>query len=232
MNPLSSVESSFVSVAIAAICLGYGAKTIQLEEISENVDNLIMPLYRNLVILYLALRIYDKLKATIEKRISAKAVPPHDDEAMRLAKNAEQPVDLTGTFKLIKNENFGPFLAAQGVPWALRGAANAARPTHKITHQGNMITIAIKGPLKSSSTYTIGGEPVPARIRGRRFEDSVSYIESGVCTTKRACDDGYVVKVDRVLSPDKNEIRMKSSVVFDDESKEKIESFQLFQRVE
>ena len=208
-------------------------KSVDLEDLSQNVDSFLIPAYTNLVILYLALRVYDKIKdAIMRKRKSAESSQSQDDEVMRLARNAEQPVDLSGTFKLIENENFGNFLAAQGVPWALRGAANAARPIHVITHQGNLITIQIKGPIQSSTTYTIGGDPIPARIRGRRFEDSVSYIESGICTTKRACDDGYTVTVERVLSPDKNEIRMKSTVLFDDKSKETVESFQLFQRIE
>ncbi|KAL3938735.1 MAG: hypothetical protein SGBAC_006408 [Bacillariaceae sp.] len=224
-------DISSISIAAAAFCVGFGARTVEVEE-NVMLDDLVLPLYTKLVILYLAFRIYGEVRALIQKRASTEAGTPQDEEALRLAKNAEQPVDLTGTFKLIKNENFGPFLAAQGVPWALRGAANAARPTHKISHQGNLITISIQGPIQSSSTYTIGGEPVPAKIRGRRFEDSVAYIESGVCTTKRACDDGYTVKVERVLSSDKQEIRMKSTVAFDDECKETIVSFQLFQRTE
>lgn len=39
----------------------------------------------------------------------------------------EQPFDVTGSFKLISNEGFEAFLAVQGVPWALRRAANHGR---------------------------------------------------------------------------------------------------------
>ena len=235
MSTTSNNDLSHVSVAVAAFCLGYGAKSsVDLKDhLSQNFDSILIPVYTNLVLLYLALRAYGKFKAILKAKSSSDK-PQQDDEAMRLARTATQPVDLTGKFKLIRNENFGAFLAAQGVPWALRGAANAARPTHIITHQGNLITIAIQGPIQSATTYTIGGDPIPATIRGRRFEDSVSYLKNnnGICTTKRACDDGYTVTVKRVLSDDKKEIRMTSIVDFDDESKETIESFQIFQRVD
>jgi hypothetical protein len=44
------------------------------------------------------------------------------------------PVNMTGVYKLIANHNFEEFLAAQNIPWALRRAANQARPIHRITH--------------------------------------------------------------------------------------------------
>jgi hypothetical protein len=49
---------------------------------------------------------------------------------------------------------------------------------------------------------------------------------------KRACDDGYTVKVQRALSKDRNEIQMTSTVTFDDKLKQEIECRQLFQRRE
>ena len=43
----------------------------------------------------------------------------------------QQPVDLTGVWKLQSNDNFEGFLEAQGVPWALRSAANRVWSWHK-----------------------------------------------------------------------------------------------------
>ena len=88
-----------------------------------------------------------------------------------------KPIDLTGQYKLVENINFEDFLAAQGVPWALRRAANSARPIHKITHHSSkFITIQICGIIESSTTYEIGGPPVLGEVRGRNFSDQVQYM--------------------------------------------------------
>eukprot|EP00978_Attheya_sp_CCMP212_P018669 scaffold51550_cov55-Attheya_sp.AAC.1 len=50
---------------------------------------------------------------------------------------AIQVKNMSGRFLLVKNEGFEEFLAAQGVPWALRKAANKACPLHHLTHVGN-----------------------------------------------------------------------------------------------
>lgn len=86
--------------------------------------------------------------------------------------------------------------------------------------------------IYSQTTYTINGPPVEGLIRGRLFADKVTYIDSGICTTKRACDDGYTVKVNRILSDNKKEIQMTSSVTYDDTSKPTVECRQRFQRTE
>jgi hypothetical protein len=114
----------------------------------------------------------------------------------------------------------------------LLSAANRARPTHRITHKGNSVTIKIEGIIESQTTYQIHGPPVQGLVRGRLFEDSVVYIENGIQTTKRAVDDGYTIRVCRRLSEDKQQILMDSTVIFDDESKDEIPSNQIFQRTE
>jgi hypothetical protein len=87
---------------------------------------------------------------------------------------AQQPIDMSGSYKLIENHNFDAFLGAQGLPWMLVRAADKARPIHTITHIGKFITIKIEGIIESSSTYEINGEPLEGVIRGRLFADSVT----------------------------------------------------------
>eukprot|EP00980_Cylindrotheca_fusiformis_P006062 scaffold1305_cov112-Cylindrotheca_fusiformis.AAC.4 len=219
---------------LCALFIGYelGSTNNNLwEDVKRLMDGVILPLYTTLTILYLTFRVY--LSSSFSSQQSTSTVGTKlDEETLRLAKLAKQPIDLSGAFKLMENVNFEAFLAAQGVPWALRGTANKIRPTHRITHEGNVITIKIEGIMESETTYTIDGPPVQGRIRGRLFEDRITYIDSGICTTKRACDDGYTVQVNRRLSPDKQEIRMESSVTFDDSSKPSVQCQQLFRRVE
>ena len=88
----------------------------------------------------------------------------------------KQPIDLSGVYELRENHNFEEFLEAQGIPWMLRRAANQARPTHRITHIGQYITIKIEGLIESSSTYTINGPPIEGLIRGRLFADKITYL--------------------------------------------------------
>ncbi len=88
----------------------------------------------------------------------------------------QQPIDMSGAYQLVSNDNFDEFLIAQGVPWVLARAADNARPIHRITHVGRRITIKIEGIIESSSTYTIDGPPVETLVRGRLFADQVTYL--------------------------------------------------------
>jgi hypothetical protein len=88
--------------------------------------------------------------------------------------STQQPIDMSGSYKLVENHNFEAFLGAQGLPWMICRAADRARPVHTITHIGKFITIKIEGIIESSSTYEINGEPLEGLIRGRLFADSVT----------------------------------------------------------
>ncbi|KAL7562836.1 hypothetical protein ACA910_002455 [Epithemia clementina (nom. ined.)] len=163
-------------------------------------------------------------------------------EAIKVPQSQEQaqtqPFDLSGAYKLIRNENFDGFLAVQGVPWALRQAANQARPIHRITHIGNQLTIKIEGIIESQTTYTIGGPPVETNVRGRIFRDVVQYWSSGetacpvrgIVVSKTALTENYDVTVQRVLSEDGQEIHMTSRAVFRD-GREPVQCKQRFQRI-
>ena len=149
-----------------------------------------------------------------------------------------QPINMSGSYQLVKNVNFEAFLATQGVPWALRGAANRARPKHIITHVGNSITIQICGIIESSTTYEINGPPNRCNVRGRVFEDTVTYLNdgTGIQTLKHAIYDHYKISVVRQLSPDKSKLTLTSTATFDENyvdgpNKEPIQSIQFFERI-
>jgi hypothetical protein len=235
---ISSPDSSTTTIALSLVAFGYWLGSTTLEDTERLVGSILVPLYTCLVLVYITLRVYHvaienrlvlKKKAEVITRSAPVVVL---DDSITLGGAEEQPIDLSGAFKLKENHNYEAFLATQGVPWALRGAANRARPTHRITHKGNSITIKIEGIIESQTTYQIHGPPVRGLVRGRLFEDAVIYIENGIQTTKRAVDDGYNIHVCRRLSKDKQQIVMDSTVTFDDGSKDEIASKQIFQRME
>ena len=217
------------------LLLGYLAGSLSLDDWRRLVNEILIPLYCFGVAWYILLRFYyvvvePRLVASVKNQL-APQVPSINEAKAALA---PQPVDMTGTFKLVENDHFEALLAAQGVPWALRSAANRARPTHRIMHKGNLLTIKIEGIIESQSTYEINGNPTESAVRGRVFRDHVTYLEdnSGIQTLKRAVNDGYTVKVCRRLTPDQSKLTMTSAVTFDDESKEAVECTQIFERLE
>jgi hypothetical protein len=216
--------------------VGYIAGSVTLDDWQRIFNETLIPLYACGVLTYIVLRVYH---VVIEPRIVGVPVPKSLPPALSIdstsrALLAPQPIDMTGTFKLLENNNFEELLAAQGVPWALRSAANRARPTHKITHRGNILTIKIEGIIETETTYEIGGSPTDSSVRGRQFKDSVTYLEdkTGIQTMKRAINDGYSVRVCRRLAPDRSRLTMTSTLTFDDKSRETVECIQIFHRIE
>jgi hypothetical protein len=153
--------------------------------------------------------------------------------------------NLTGTYKMISNDNMDAFLTVQGVPWALRRAAAGVMPNHHITHNngpnGHLLTIRIHAAnlLETTTSYTIHGPTVETMVRGRLFRDKVTYhIDpttrkvNGIQTKKTAVTEGYVVTVLRILSDDRNTIYMTSAATFpNDPTKPDVVSKQVFQRM-
>ena len=232
-----------------------------------NAESILVGLYTAAVVLYLAwisisqrlLLVRSKqrrkllLRAQQQQQQQAGGVPTAkvDEQAVAVVvvtDEQQQPVNLTGAYKLVSNQGFEEFLAVQGVPWALRRAANQARPTHRITHKGNQLTIKIEGIIESQTTYVIGGPPVETNVRGRIFEDSVEYLKSsspspdddddddnnnkrGILVSKRALTEDYDVTVQRELSEDGRRIFMTSTAYFRD-GRESVQSVQIFERCE
>lgn len=215
------------------LMIGFSAGSISLDHWRRIVHEILIPLYCCGIVGYITLRIYH---VVVEPRVLPAPGPKMKESDVEESKitSAPQPIDLTGTFKLVENHNFEELLAAQGVPWALRSAANRARPTHKITHKGNFLNIKIEGIIETQTTYQIGGPPTENSVRGRLFRDCVTYLEdrNGIQTTKKAVNDGYTIRVCRRLTPDRSGLTMTSTVTFDDEDKETVECKQVFERVE
>ena len=140
---------------------------------------------------------------------------------------------MSGSYKLISNDNFEGFLELQGVPWELRRAANQARPIHKITHIGKTVTIQIKGIIESQTTYQIDGPAVETSIRGRVFMDQMKYLDSGdgIIVSKTALEEDYDVTVERRLSANRKTITMTSRALFKD-GREPVQAVQIFERIE
>jgi hypothetical protein len=234
----TSFAPGWLLVLLGGIAIGQSSRSMEsleafLLSFQSIVNTLLVPLYTLCVVLYLArlvlteFRGLAKLSAT-PTRLSVPPAPPivtpRDDDGV---------VNLTGSYKLVSNDNFEGFLETQGVPWALRRAANQARPMHKITHVGKSVTIQIRGIIESETTYLVDGPPVQTKIRSRTFEDRMRYLESGdgIEVTKTALTENYIVTVTRRLSEDRQRITMTSRAVFSD-GRDPVQAVQIFHRVE
>lgn len=219
--------------------VGHGDVTVLLNSLERTVESLVIPAYTVLVIVYLtavAFRkelesswLFDRQRPDRSSSSAQSAVSVVPFEALE----EEQPFDLSGAYKLISNDNFEGFLEVQGVPWALRTAANKARPVHRITHRGHTLTIKIEGIIESQTTFTINGPPSETNVRGRIFEDTVTYLEKdvGIVVKKRALTEEYDVTVQRILSQDRKFIEMTSTATFRD-NREPVKCVQMFERIE
>jgi len=160
------------------------------------------------------------------------AAPPTDDTDDTLINIKPARIPDTAAYKLQSNDGFEEFLAVQGVPWALRRAANAARPTHRITiHDNTQLTIRIEGIIESQTQYVINGPAVETDVRGRIFQDVVRYHETGLLVSKRALSEDYDVTVHRAWSEDGQNVTMTSTATYRND-KPPVQCVQQFARVE
>lgn len=86
-------------------------------------------------------------------------------------------INLTGTYKLVHNQNFDGFLKVLQIPALFRKAANATRPIHTYTHKGDKFRVQIDGIVKGDSKFVIDGPPTESTLRVIKFLDHVSYLE-------------------------------------------------------
>ena len=240
MNAADSKPFHPAVLVVAGMMMGSSNGVLHyLQWLQANAESLLVTSYTVAVLLYLSyLAVSDRLASKKQEKapppltVTAPTTPAVTEQVPPLTE--EQPFDLSGAYKLISNDGFEEFLAVQGVPWALRRAANQARPVHRITHRACQLTIKIEGIIESQTTYVIGGPPVETNVRGRIFEDSVAYLkdnQKGICVSKRAITEDYDVTVQRILSQDKQHITMTSSAYFRDD-RESVQSVQIFQRIE
>lgn len=241
---------SWIFVIVGVLVGQTSVANVVLGAVQDTVQRYLVPSYTTLVLLYLAYAAFriplepflNSLRGLVwgKKPPKVDRVPDEVRAALPLApppslgEEEPQPFDLSGAYKLRSNDNFEGFLAVQGVPWALRRAANQARPLHRITHRGSLLRIKIEGIIESQTTYTINGPPVETNVRGRIFEDVVTYLEdgsTGFVVRKKALSENYDVAVQRVLSDDKKQITMTSTATFHD-GKDPVQCIQIFERIE
>jgi hypothetical protein len=218
-----------VGIAVGQSHRSMDALQSVLSSFQTFVDVFLVPFYALCILLYLA------RLALIDLRGPKKQIPPPHVVTVPVTLptvREDGVVDMNGSFKLVSNDNFEGLLEVQGVPWALRRAANQARPIHKITHVGKTVTIQIKGIIESETTYEVDGPPVQTKIRSRVFEDRMKYLESGdgVIVTKSAITEDYDVTVIRRLTEDRQGIIMTCRAIFRD-GRDSVQSVQVFKRI-
>ena len=204
-------------VLVVAVGIGYvlGASTIgkrtwnTLLVLEEWIRDVVVPCYTLSALLYLLIQNFEESISSVlsrlqtsEKESGATTESAEEEEE----DEGEKPIDMNGTYKVVENDNFAEFLKAQGVPGFLCNAASKARPTHEFTHKSiKKLTIRIRGIIESETSYEINGPYTETTIRGRLFQDSLSYLYDdssekvccGVQTRKVAMGQGYVVLVQR-----------------------------------
>jgi hypothetical protein len=205
-----------------------------LSSFQSVVNLLLVPVYTFCVLLYLVRLVLVEFSIGKTSSVRPSTLAPPAAVVVPTVTEADDGVfNLSGSYKLISNDNFEGFLETQGVPWALRRAANQARPLHKITHVGKTITIQIKGIIESETTYEVDGPPIQTKIRSRVFEDRMKFLETGdgIEVTKTALEENYTVTVTRRLSKDRQTITLTSRAIFNDD-RDPVQSVQVFRRVE
>jgi hypothetical protein len=213
--------------------LNDGIETLLLS-FQSIVNLLLVPVYTFCVLLYLIRLVQVELSARKTSSVIPSSIaPPVAVGLPPVVEDEGGVVNLSGSYKLVSNDNFEGFLETQGVPWALRRAANQARPLHKITHVGKSVTIQIKGIIESETTYLVDGPPIQTKIQSRVFEDRMKYLETGdgIEVTKTALVENYTVVVTRQLSKDRQTITLTSRAIFND-GRDPVKSVQIFRRVE
>jgi hypothetical protein len=173
--------SLFLVVALALNDLGTVASILDTVLV-DWIPKTSIPLYTVAVILYLSLRyLHDGAAQQKNKAIATTSFSTAPSQLATTAPRKEAelppPIDLSGCYNLTENHNFEALLQAQGVPWFLVSAANKARPTHRISHNGCNIKIKIEGIIESETMYIVGGPPVETILRGRLFRDQVTYMK-------------------------------------------------------
>ena len=166
-------------------------------------------------------------------------VPPSPSKAKEYSSSEptakEGGVNLSGSYKLLKNIDYQPFLAVQGVGWALRKAADSAALKHHLTHDPKKGTFHIKveGLISSQMGYQIDGDPVETIIKDKVFSDTVSNLpgNTGVRIKKINAKEKYHIIAERTLGSDGNTITMEQKVVFDD-GRPGAKATQIFTRIE
>jgi hypothetical protein len=99
-----------------------------------------------------------------------------NNELQKQKQKHKQPIDMTGNYQLILNENFEAFLGTQGVPRMFQSIASKSRPIHRIIHIGSNLSIKIEGIVDTYTEYSIDGPSIITKIRGKPFTDSVTYL--------------------------------------------------------
>jgi len=147
-------------------------------------------------------------------------------------KGSDEPITLTGSYRLIKNDGFKDFLAAQGVNYILRAAADKAITTHHVTHRGTTLRIRVSGIITGDTTYIIGGDYMETKIQDKIFHDSATWLPNkseGVRITKVSQSEKYNLLVTRRLSADKQLLYITSEAVYQDGKR--VQAVQTYQRI-
>ncbi|XP_020035761.2 LOW QUALITY PROTEIN: retinol-binding protein 1 [Castor canadensis] len=112
---------------------------------------------------------------------SAAAVPAHPRDSVPACPQSlpDMPVDFTGYWKMLTNENFEEYLRALDVNVALRKIANLLKPDKEIVQEGDHMIIRT---LSTFRNYIMDFEV------GKEFEEDLTGIDDRKCMTTVSWD--------------------------------------------
>ena len=116
LPPKSSSELPIQPWVLLAVGYLLGQSSVaNLEQFYAIVDTCLVPLYTALVVLYLGGLLFRKAPSKRSTKAANRSLAAADSAAVgQRAREGDQPINMTGAYKLVQIENFEAFLEVQG----------------------------------------------------------------------------------------------------------------------
>lgn len=146
----------------------------------------------------------------------------------------EEDGSFQGVYKLEQHEQWDKFLSILGVSWAARSAAVRTKPIHFVTHDGDTVTIKIKGVPRV--TYHLGGPAVVNVLGSRSFVCQAEYTPEldGFQVHKEALEGDLNVCLQWKLATDNETVHLNLTAIFtqeDEVDRKPVECTHIYKRI-
>ncbi|ODN02148.1 Fatty acid-binding protein, heart [Orchesella cincta] len=126
----------------------------------------------------------------------------------QISQNFNKMPSMTGTFKLIKSENFDEYMKAIGVGMVMRKMAQAATPTTEIKQEGESWNIKTMTTFKTTEIkFKLGEAFDETTADGRQCKSVITKKNEKILLHEQNCN-GQVLKILREFSDDGTEMKM------------------------
>jgi hypothetical protein len=119
-------------------------------------------------------------------------------------------IDLSGTWKRVRVENYENFLGAQGATFMQRKLASSLPLAHTFTMSKDLMAFHLTekgGPIDSTASFVCGGPSVNTTLAKSTFLDTATWEDGKLKVVKlRTPDKAYELRTFRWLEDDGNTI--------------------------